>query len=127
MRWLWPICKTVAFFGVLAAGYVAIENSLMARGVPPDHVKTFDDFLAWQRDAARFVVSDTKPPQLVAVGRQESLFGSGPAIYLVDEQGRMTAWELESGEGGPVTKLMHGAKKGLDRAGAKTWLEERGR
>lgn len=125
MRWLWPTCKIVAILAALAAVYLAIEFALLDRGVPSTNVRTFDAFLAWRPEATRFVVTDTQPPQLVAVGRQESLLGSGPAVYVFDEQGRLTDWELETGEGGPVTELLFGAKQTLDRAGAKDWLEGR--
>ena len=61
------------------------------------------------------------------MGRLEGFVVSGPAAYVFDEQGRLTHWELETGEGGSVTQLLAGAKKELGRVRAKDWLEGRGR
>ena len=125
MGWLLAISKAVAVFLVLAMGYLAVEFSLLARGVPPANVRTLEAFFAWRPEATRFYVTKTKPQQLLAMGRLEGLFVSGPAAYVFDEQGQLTDWELETGEGGRVTQLLEEAGKALDRAGAKDWLEER--
>ena len=117
---------SAALIVALAVVFTPIEIILLNRGVPPAKVRTFDAFLAWRPDATRFVVTDAKPPQLIALGRLEGLVVSGPAAYVFDEQGRLTDWELETGEGGPVTQILEEAGKELDRAGAKDWLEERG-
>jgi hypothetical protein len=111
----------------LGAGCFAVEFALLRRNVPPDHVKTFDDFVAWRPDARLFYVTDTKPPQLIALGRLEGLAPTGPGGYVFDEQGRLTEWQVESGDGGPVTKLLDGVKKSVTRAEAKAWLAERRR
>ena len=127
MRWHLAIWKAVAIFLVLAMGYLAVEFALRGRGVPPANVRTLAAFFAWRPEATRFFVTKTKPQQLLALGRLEGLVVSGPAAYVFDEQGRLTDWELETGEGGSVTKLMEEAEKKLDRAGAKDWFDERKR
>lgn len=111
---------------VLLAGYLVIEIKLLGRGVPPENVRSFNSFLEWRPGAAQFYSIDN-PPRLIAIGRREGLVVSGPAAYVLDETGKMTEWEVETGEGGPVTELLQGERVEMDQVGAKTWFMDRAR
>jgi hypothetical protein len=51
-----------------------------------------------------FVVSDDKN-RYVWLGRDHMLLGSGPPVYVFDDQGRLLEWSPDTGEGGKLDAI----------------------
>lgn len=108
----------IAVVVVVLAVVLAIVGSVMierGRIVPPEGVRTLQDFVREMRPAAVIAeVSHQGKPCLLWVGKVEfpNSFPSGPPCYLFDRTGNLLDWEYETGEGGELDGLERNARKG---------------
>lgn len=97
-RWTWLWVS--AGLAVALFLYLGIECRLMGQCRPPDHVKTVDDFRAWQGDAvtARGYYDHEGQRYLVLMTSHAALLSSGPAAYLFAEDGMLADWTADMGD-----------------------------
>jgi hypothetical protein len=85
------------------------------RIVPPEGVRTLEDFIREMRPAAVIAeVSHEGKPCVLWIGQVEfpNTFPSGPPCYLFDRKGNLLDWQYETGEGGGLDVLVKEARKG---------------
>jgi hypothetical protein len=91
--------KVILVLLALLAAYVAVEQFGRSRARPPESVKTFDTYMAWQtthryarqleRDGQRFIL---------LAGPNAGLLPSGPPTYVFDSAGQLIDWTSDSGD-----------------------------
>lgn len=84
---------------LLGKGCVTLVNRQYADAVPPTHMQSFDDFVAWQThvEACR-QVQIRGVTYYHVIGPPARPVPSGGALYVFDAKGNYVGWSLDSGD-----------------------------
>lgn len=114
---------------ILVVVLIVVEYIAYRRVVPPEEVRSLDDFLVWRPAADQFVVVDANGgAYLIAYGPESSVFlvSSGPSAYVFDSSGQFVDWSSDIGDNPTFDERWNaqrsrGAGRSLGRDEAARW------